>query len=123
MEFITSIGPFWQILTWFITVGVGVVGYKYFDRWLTKESNNKSHDHDSNRLVIDTLMKQVENLTLRIDTLEKERAAYHLRELEVTKQLVAAQGEVVVLRKEVNNLQKKQTELLEQVKFYKDAHA
>ena len=123
MEFITSISPFWQILTWFITVGVGVVGYKYFDRWLTKESNNKSHDHDSNRLVIDTLMKQVENLTLRIDTLEKERAAYHLRELEVTKQLVAAQGEVVVLRKEVNNLQKKQTELLEQVKFYKDAHA
>lgn len=123
MEIITNLGPVWQVITWFITVGLGIVGYKYFDRWWDKESSDKTHTLDSNKLVIETLMEQVKSLTARIDSLEKEREAYHLREVEVTKQLVTAQSEVQILRREVQHLKDKQSELVQQVEYYKNTTA
>jgi chromosome segregation ATPase len=102
-----------------ISVVIGSVGYRYLSGWWQKKASDKSHELSYSKMLIDSLMEQMKELTLRINDLENENKAYHLREIEVTKQLATAQSEVEMLRKEIQFLKQTQTDLVSKLEFYK----
>jgi chromosome segregation ATPase len=107
------------VISYIVSVVIGSVGYKYLSRWWDKDSQDKSYELSSSKLVIESLMQQMQNLTGRITDLEKENKSYHLREIEVTKQLTLAQSEVETLRKEIHVLKETQSDLVTKLEFYK----
>jgi len=107
------------VISYVVSVVVGSVGYKYVSRWWDKRSQDQNHEVSYSKLVIESLIEQMQHLTTRITDLEKENRAYHLREIEVTRQLATAQSEVDTLRKEIHYLKETQSELVTKVEFYK----
>jgi chromosome segregation ATPase len=107
------------VISYLVSVVVGSVGYKYVSRWWDKRSQDQNHEVSYSKLVIESLIEQMQHLTTRITDLEKENRAYHLREIEVTRQLATAQSEVDTLRKEIHYLKETQSELVTKVEFYK----
>jgi chromosome segregation ATPase len=101
---ILALTPTTQIVSYIVTVVIGGVAYKFIDRWWKYQTETKESELDANRLLIESLMSQMTNLTTRISTLEAEREAYHKREIEITKQFAAATVRVEDLQKEVDKL-------------------
>jgi chromosome segregation ATPase len=115
---ILSLTPTTQIVSYIVTVVIGGVVYKYLDRWLKYQTETKAGDLDASRLLIESLMSQMTNLTTRITTLEAEREAYHKREIEITKQFTAAAVRVEELQKEVDKLKESQYRLRKTLEAY-----
>jgi chromosome segregation ATPase len=103
-----EINNYTKIISYIITVVIGGVGYKYLALLLTSKKDAAASNRDSSQMVIDAMMLQIKSLTERIDNLERERENYHIREVEVTKQLAKAESEVFYLKMELGKLKKNQ---------------
>lgn len=92
------------IISWIVTVLIGGVGFKYLDRFMKFRNESKSTDLDTSKMLIDSLMKQMDALTERISKLEAEREEYHKREIVITKHFTEAKVRVMDLERTVDKL-------------------
>lgn len=114
-ELVPSGLPTW---THIISVLTGGVAFKYFDKWLSFKKESNSQHMDESKMIIDSLMRQIETLGMRITTLESERTALHERELIMARNLSAAEMKAVMLEERVTNLQRNQERLVELIESY-----
>lgn len=100
--------PTW---THIVSILIGGVLFKYFDKWLTFKKESTDQEIDESKMIIESLMRQVETLSQRISTLETERTALHERELTMAKALSSAEMKAALLEEKVDYLQKNQERL------------
>lgn len=100
--------PTW---THVVSILIGGVLFKYFDKWLTFKKESTDQEIDESKMIIESLMRQVETLSQRISTLETERTALHERELTMAKALSSAEMKAALLEEKVDFLQKNQERL------------
>lgn len=101
--------PTW---THIISIVIGGVVFKYFDKWLSFKKESADQEIDESKMIIESLMRQVETLGQRISTLETERTALHERELVMVKALSTAEMKATLLEEKVDFLQKNQDRLI-----------
>jgi chromosome segregation ATPase len=95
MEWLGESFPVWaQAITWFITVGIGVVMFKFLDRWLTHKSTTR----------VD-IMSEYENLRNRISELEKQSADRDAKILELTREIGDYKVENALQKMQITSLQ------------------
>lgn len=110
------------IISWVVTVFLGGVVYKYIDRFMKFRNEKKSTDLDTSKMLIESMMSQMKNLTDRISKLENEREEYHKREIQVTAQFTAATIRVAELEKTVEKLEVNQEALKKHLDSYKQKY-
>jgi len=110
------------IISWIVTVLIGGVGFKYLDRFMKFRNESKSTDLDTSKMLIDSLMKQMDNLTDRITKLEAEREVYHKRELAITEQFTEAKVRVNELERTVDKLTVNQEALKKDLTSYREKY-
>lgn len=113
-----EINTYTKTISYIVTVIIGGVGYKYLALLLTNKKDTAAGNRDTSQMVIDAMMLQIKSLTERIDNLEKERESYHIREVEVTKQLAKSESEVFYLKMELGKLKKNQTDMTTKLNHY-----
>jgi chromosome segregation ATPase len=94
-----------KLLSYFITVIIGGVGYKFISLFTKYKTDSKVSDLQNSKMLIDSLMTQMETMTTRITMLEQEREKYHQREVEIIKQFTESKVRVSDLEKQVEKLE------------------
>jgi archaellum component FlaC len=94
-----------KLLSYFITVIIGGVGYKFISLFTKYKTDSKVSDLQNSKMLIDSLMTQMETMTTRITMLEQEREKYHQREVEIIKQFTESKVRVNDLEKQVEKLE------------------
>ena len=97
--------PIFQILSYVITVFIGVVLHKYVTLILSYKSENKDRDASHNQQLIENLQNRINNLSKTVDNFDKERIEVHKRELERVKELTETKAQIQVLTLKIQYLE------------------
>ncbi len=97
----------WQIITWVISVGIGVVVYKFYDRFMS----HKETKPDAWQALFTTMDGQIRGLHARIEQMEAERLAYHETILKLTSQVAESKATITILEDKLSNLEARYNEV------------
>lgn len=95
-----------KILSYIITVIIGGVGYKYFNRWLSHSEVQVTQQQKASNNLIGSMEQRLGALSKRISDLEDRREESYQRELKVTKMLAKAEQKVEMLEDKVEILER-----------------
>ncbi len=91
----------WQIVTWVISVGIGVVFYKFYDRFMS----HKETKPNAWQALFTTMDGQIRGLHARIEQMEAERLAYHETILKLTSQVAESKATIAILEDKLSSLE------------------
>lgn len=109
---IDNLGPFWTVFSYIVTVGIGVVGYRFWKAYLENKVTEEKIGIAVNQQAIDSLMQQVANFSEmykqqeeRILRLEDEIKKQNEKLLEATKAQIRAEAKVEILQTKIRYLE------------------
>lgn len=114
--------PIIQIISYFITTIIGVVGYKYVSLWLGYKKDKSDDGRETNQLLIKNLQNRINAITERVIELESERKVIYGRELKRTEELSDAKAQVKILSNKVQHLEESLKHLRIVVEAYQDKY-
>ena len=108
-----NIGTFWTVVSYIITVGIGIVGYRFYKVYLEDKQTSKAKTLEAHQQATESMAQQVLNFSEmhkqqgeRILRLEEETKRLNERLLEAIKAHVQAEAKVKLLQSKLQYLEK-----------------
>lgn len=114
----TDVPTYIKVITYIISVIVGGVLYKYFNRWLSYSETQQSQQQQASDTLVENMEVRIRALGQRITDLESKREESYERELKLTKMLAKAEQEVESLKDKVETLERNQSVMSKTVDKY-----
>lgn len=110
---VENVGTFWTVVSYIITVGIGIVGYRFYKVYLEDKQTSRAKTLEAHQQATDSMARQVLNFSEmykqqgeRILRLEEETKRLNERLLEAIQAHARAESKVELFQSKLQYLEK-----------------